>query len=137
MCAEAITRANRDIYSQLSDPLTLRQRQQLDQLLKIRSDSSSTYLAWLRQSPMKSNSKAMLEHIERLRLLHDINLPLGIERTIHQNRLLKMAREGGQMTPANLSKFEPNRRYAVFCSAIRIKAISNDRAKRPSFCASR
>ncbi|MDD3596291.1 Tn3 family transposase [Sulfuricurvum sp.] len=123
MCAEAITRANRDIYSQLSDPLTLRQRQQLDQLLKIRSDSSSTYLAWLRQSPMKSNSKAMLEHIERLRLLHDINLPLGIERTIHQNRLLKMAREGGQMTPANLSKFEPNRRYATLVALV-IEAIA-------------
>jgi TnpA family transposase len=123
MCAEAITRANRDIYFQLSDPLTLRQRQLLDQLLKIRADSSSTYLAWLRQAPMKSNSKAMLEHIELLQLLHDINLPEGIERSVHQNRLLKMAREGGQMTPANLSKFEPNRRYATLVALV-IEAIA-------------
>ncbi|MCV5604153.1 Tn3 family transposase, partial [Escherichia coli] len=30
-----------------------------------------------------------------------------------QNRLLKIAREGGQMTPADLAKFEPQRRYAT------------------------
>ena len=118
MCAEAITRANRDIYFQLSDSLTHQQRQQLDKLLKIRPDSSMTYLAWLRQSPMKSNSKTMLEHIERLQLLHDINLPLGIERSIHQNRLLKMAREGGQMTPTNLAKFESSRRYATLVALV-------------------
>ena len=123
MCAEAITSANRNLYNKLSEPLNNKQREQLDQLLKIRLDSSSTYLAWLRQSPMKSNSKAMLEHIERLKLLHDINLPEGIERSVHQNRLLKMAREGGQMTPANLSKFEPNRRYATLVALV-IEAIA-------------
>jgi hypothetical protein len=32
---------------------------------------------------------------------------------VHQNRLLKIAREGGQMTPADLAKFEPQRRYAT------------------------
>lgn len=37
----------------------------------------------------------------------------GIERQVHQNRLLKIAREGGQMTPADLAKFEPQRRYAT------------------------
>ena len=60
----------------------------------------------------------MLEHIERLQLLHDINLPLGIERSIHQNRLLKMAREGGQMTPTNLAKFESSRRYATLVALV-------------------
>ena len=77
-----------------------------------------TYLAWLRQSPVKSNSKTMLEHIERLQLLHNINLPSGIERSIHQNRLLKMAREGGQMTPTNLAKFESSRRYATLVALV-------------------
>lgn len=32
---------------------------------------------------------------------------------MHQNRLLKIAREGGQMTSADLSKFETQRRYAT------------------------
>jgi hypothetical protein len=55
----------------------------------------------------------MLEHIDRLRTLRALDLPAGIERQIHQNRLLKIAREGAQMTSADLMKFEPQRRYAT------------------------
>lgn len=55
----------------------------------------------------------MLEHIERLKAWQALGLPAGIERQVHQNRLLKIAREGGQMTPADLAKFEPQRRYAT------------------------
>ena len=55
----------------------------------------------------------MLEHIERLKAWQALDLPAGIERLVHQNRLLKIAREGGQMTPADLTKFEPQRRYAT------------------------
>jgi hypothetical protein len=55
----------------------------------------------------------MLEHIERLKAWQALDLPSGIERLVHQNRLLKIAREGGQMTPADLAKFEPQRRYAT------------------------
>ncbi len=53
----------------------------------------------------------MLEHIQRLQTWRALNLPSGIERQIHQNRLLKIAREGGQMTSADLMKLEPQRRY--------------------------
>jgi hypothetical protein len=55
----------------------------------------------------------MLEHIERLKSWQALDLPAGIERQVHQNRLLKIAREGGQMTPADLAKFEVQRRYAT------------------------
>src|SRR3989475_509974 len=72
-----------------------------------------TWLAWLRQSPAKPNSRHMLEHIERLKAWQALDLPAGIERQVHQNRLLKIAREGGQMTPADLAKFESQRRYAT------------------------
>lgn len=72
-----------------------------------------TWLAWLRQSPAKPNSRHMLEHIERLKSWQALDLPAGIERQVHQNRLLKIAREGGQMTPADLAKFEVQRRYAT------------------------
>ncbi|GHL51344.1 hypothetical protein ECZU29_61940 [Escherichia coli] len=36
----------------------------------------------------------MLEHIERLKAWQALDLPTGIERLVHQNRLLKIAREG-------------------------------------------
>lgn len=108
--AEAITRANRRIYDALAEPLADAHRRRLDDLLKRRDNGKTTWLAWLRQSPAKPNSRHMLEHIERLKAWQALDLPTGIERLVHQNRLLKIAREGGQMTPADLAKFEPQRR---------------------------
>jgi TnpA family transposase len=113
ICAEAITRANRRIYAALSEPLLDVHRRRLDDLLKRRDNGKTTWLAWLRQSPAKPNSRHMLEHIERLKAWQALDLPSGVERLVHQNRLLKIAREGGQMTPADLAKFEPQRRYAT------------------------
>jgi len=113
ICAEAITRANRRIHAVLTHSLSAVHRQHLDNLLKRKEGSKTTWLAWLRQSPAKPNSRHMLEHIERLKTLQALDLPTGIERLVHQNRLLKIAREGSQMTPADLAKFEPQRRYAT------------------------
>jgi TnpA family transposase len=113
ICAEAITQANRRIYAVLTDSLTTDHRRRLDSLLKRREEGKSTRLAWLRQSPVKPNSRHMLEHLQRLKAWQALDLPAGIERRVHQNRMLKIAREGGQMTPADLAKFEPQRRYAT------------------------
>ncbi|AOT05767.1 Tn3 family transposase [Arthrobacter sp. U41] len=113
VCAEAITKANRRIYAALTGDLSDDHKHRLDGLLKRREEGKSTRLAWLRQSPVKPNSRHMLEHIERLKAWQALELPAGIERQVHQNRLLKIAREGGQMTPADLAKFEPQRRYAT------------------------
>jgi hypothetical protein len=52
----------------------------------------------------------MLEHIKRLKNFQAIALPDGVDRHIHQSRLLKIASEGGQMTPHDLGKFESERR---------------------------
>ncbi len=113
ICAEAITRANRRIYGALSEPLSSVHRGRLDGLLKRIDNDKSTWLAWLRQSPAKPNSRHILEHIERLKVWQTLELPAGIERLVHQNRLLKIAREGGQMRPGDLAKFERDRRYAT------------------------
>ena len=118
VCAEAITRANRRIYAALADSLSAPHRQRLDDLLKCKEGSKTTWLAWLRQSPAKPNSRHMLEHIERLKALQSLDLPADIDRQVHQNRLLKIAREGGQMTPADLAKFEPQRRYATLAALV-------------------
>ncbi len=112
ICAEALTRANRRIHTALSEPLSDVHRHHLDELLKCR-DGNLTWLSWLRQSPAKPNSRHMLEHIERLKALQALDLPAGIQRHVHQNRLLKIAREGGKMIAADLAKFEPRRRYAT------------------------
>ena len=49
----------------------------------------------------------MLEHIERLKVMETLTLPAGIEREVHQNRLLKLARECGQMTAQHLRSLSP------------------------------
>lgn len=118
MCAEALTVATRHIYSTLCDPLSKQQYQQLDALLLRKPEGKITWLGWLRLSPAKQNSKYMLEHIERLKMLQEIKLVAGIERTLHQNRLLKMAREGSQMTPADLSRLETSRKYATLVTIV-------------------
>ncbi len=117
-CAEAITRANRRIYRALIEPLSDPHRRRLDDLLRLRPDSNLTRLMWLRQSPLKPNSRHMLEHIERLKTFQALGLPDGIGRSVHQNRLLKIAREGAQMSPADLAKFEGERRYATLVAVV-------------------
>ncbi|HQR40224.1 MAG TPA: Tn3 family transposase, partial [Blastocatellia bacterium] len=118
VCAEAVTRANRRIYTTLSKPLTDLHRDILELLLRGKSKKNVTWLTWLRQPPLKTNSRQMIEHIKRLKVLQAIDLPAGIERSVHQNRLLNIAREGAQMTPANLTHLEPERRYATLVAML-------------------
>jgi hypothetical protein len=113
-----IARANRRVYRALVEPLTDSHRAKLDELLKLKAGSSITWLTWLRQAPLKPNSRHMLEHIERLKTFQLVDLPEALGRHIHQNRLLKLAREGGQMTPKDLGKFEPQRRYATLAAVV-------------------
>lgn len=115
-CAEAVTRANRRIYRTLNEPLERHHRRGLDNLLNVAPDMNITWLVWLRQSPRKPNSRHMREHIERLKVFQSLALPDGLGRHIHQNRLLKMAREGAQMQPSDLARFEDERRYATLAA---------------------
>jgi TnpA family transposase len=102
----------------LTSSLSETHRQNIDALLNRKEGSKLTILGWLRQSPAKPNSKYMLEHIERLKCLQAIDLPEDIGKHVHQNRLLKIAREGGQMTPADLARFESQRRYATLVAIV-------------------
>lgn len=117
-CSEAVARANRRVYCALIEPLSQSHRNKLDELLTIKTGSNSTRLTWLRQSPLKPNSRHMMEHIERLKIFQLVALPKGLDRHIHQNRRLKLAREGGQMTPQDLGKFENDWRYATLVAMV-------------------
>lgn len=118
ICAEAITRGNRRIYHTLTESLSDIHRKALDSLLKLHPGSTITNLVWMRQSPAAANARSMLEHIGRLKLLEGLMLPTGLEREVHQNRLLKIAREGGHMTPQHLRDLEATRRYATLVAVV-------------------
>ena len=118
ICAEAITRSERELYVLFTESLSEEQYRQLDQILNVRENSNISTLTWLRQSPGASTPKHLLEHIECLKVLEKLALPNGIERQVHQNRLLKLAREGGQMTPQHFQDLEAARRYATLVAVL-------------------
>lgn len=117
-CSQALALANRRLYRRLIDQTTGTHRQRLDDLLDIKPGTGLTWLVWLRQSPLKPNSRYMLEHIDRLRCFQALGLPGDIGRNVHQNRLLKIAREGAQMTPQDLRRFEADRRHATLVAVV-------------------
>lgn len=92
MCSAALTRANRRLYGTLAGALDARTKHALDRLLRPMEGRSVTALTWLRGTPSKASSPQMLEHLARLRAWRDVGLPDGIAVSVHQNRLLKLAR---------------------------------------------
>jgi hypothetical protein len=98
----AITRANRKIYLTLGDALNDGHRVLLEGLLRQPTGSTSSTLAWLRQPPGAPSAKHLLEHLQRLKTIEALDLSEGLQLQIHQNRWLKLAREGGQMTVQHL-----------------------------------
>ena len=118
VCAEALTRGTRHVYAALTTPLSDPLRCALDTVLTAREGTQTSGLAWLRQPPGTPNAKHVLMHIERLKAIRDLGLPDGLERAVHQNRLLKLAREGGQMTAQHLRDLESNRRYATLVALL-------------------
>lgn len=118
VCSEALTRGTRQVYESLTAPLADHHRRALDGLLAIREGTKRSGLIWLRQPPGPPKPKHVLAHLERLKTIRDLTLPDGLEHAIHQNRLLKLAREGGQMTAQHLRDLEAARRYATLMAVI-------------------
>ena len=118
VCSEALTRGTRQVYQALTAPLADHHRRALDGLLAIREGTQGSELIWLRQPPGPPKPKHVLAHLERLKTLREFRLPNGLEQAVHQNRLLKLAREGGPMTAQHLRDLEPARRYATLVAVI-------------------
>jgi TnpA family transposase len=90
----------------------------LEGLLRQPTGSTSSTLAWLRQTPGAPSAKHLLEHLQRLKTIEALDLPEGLQLQIHQNRWLKLAREGGQMTAQHLRDLEAARRYATLLTVL-------------------
>jgi TnpA family transposase len=118
VCSEALTRGTRQVYEALTTPLSHHHRKVLDGLLKLRESTKGSSLIWLRQPPGPAKPKHILIHLERLKAFRELGLPEGLEHTVHQNRSLKLAREGGQMTAQHLRDLEPARRYATLVAVM-------------------
>ncbi|MDR2068027.1 MAG: Tn3 family transposase [Holosporaceae bacterium] len=113
LCSEAVMKGTKELYDRLLVNLSEEHFARLDKLLTLREKSSSSVFAWLIASPGKPTPPQILKHLERLQYLDELDLPKDIEKSIHQNRLRKIAREGRQMTAQHLRDFEKRRRYAT------------------------
>lgn len=118
LCATVATRAQREVYLLLTAPLSTGHRSALDQLLQPFPPRPISKLAWLRQSPGEPSAKAVLAHIERLLAIRALGLPPDIGRNVHQNRLLRLAREGGQTAVYQLEEYETERRHATLVAIL-------------------
>lgn len=124
--AEVVTLANRSVFSTLTAQLEKQHKSALDSLL-ISEGEQPSRLAWLLQPPGKINGKNVLQHIDRLNSIAALGLPDGIALSVHQNRLLKLAREGRKMSSRDLAKFTDVRRYATLvCIIIEARATLTD-----------
>ncbi len=115
LCVKAIARANRIVFRKLTSALSTEHLKHLDQLLALKPDTSVT---WLRQSPLKPSTRIIRDHNDRLKTYQAVQLPATLGQGVHQNRLLKIAREGAQMMPSDLSKFETERRHATLAALV-------------------
>jgi hypothetical protein len=94
------------------------QRTALDDVLSARSDTKQSMLAWLRQAPGAANPRNILAHIERLKAIRSIALPAEVGRNIHQNHLLRFARQGAQTAANDFRDLTDERRYATLVALL-------------------
>ena len=116
--SEALTRGTRLVYEALTGPLSDPHRRALDALLSVPEGGMGSGLVWLRQPPGPPRPKHILVHLERLKAIRELGLPESLDHTVHQNRLMKLAREGGQMTAQHLGDLESKRRYATLTALL-------------------
>ena len=116
-CSKAMAAGDKIVFSELNAQLISEYKVNLDSLL-IALNNHLSRLSWILQPPGKINGKNVLQHIERLNTIVAIDLPVGIGRLVHQNRLLKLAREGRNMSSRDLTKFSSSRRYAILICVI-------------------
>ena len=118
LCAEVVVRAQRRLYRALTAPLSETQKGKIEALLNLRGGTRQTVLAWLRQPAGAPSARNLLDHVARLQALRQIGLPAELGRNLHQNHLVRLAREGAQTTVYHLKDFEVERRRATLVAIL-------------------
>lgn len=75
-------------------------------------------MSWFRQPPGAPSANSVLAHLARLRAVGALDLPADLGRDVHQNRLLRLARERAQTAVFQLQEYDPLRRYATLVAIL-------------------
>jgi hypothetical protein len=70
------------------------------------------------KAPGSPSANAVLAHLARLRAVRELALPAELGRDVHQNRLLRLAREGAQTAVYQIQEYETSRRYATLVAIL-------------------
>jgi hypothetical protein len=109
----AVTRANRKIYLIVAGDLNDGHRVLLEGLSR---QLDRLPPRWLGYDNRPGSPSA--EHLQRLKTIQALDLPKGVQLQIHQNRWLKLPREGDNMTVQHLRNLEASRRYATLLAIL-------------------
>ena len=105
--------AERRLFRTLTGSLSLKQRTRLDGLLFADTNiRGATRLSWLRQAPGVASPKSVKQIVERLVFLRSLALP-ALPASLHQNRVLQLARKASRYQAQPLLNFKPARRHAL------------------------
>ncbi|NJK43202.1 MAG: DUF4158 domain-containing protein [Pleurocapsa sp. SU_196_0] len=118
LVATALTRAARDTCALLLSGVPPATLERLDGLLTPEAGRHETRHAWLRQPPGRPSQRSFLHLLKRLEFIRALRLDPDAARTVHQNRLRQLAREGAQLAAHHLEDFEPQRRRATIVATL-------------------
>jgi TnpA family transposase len=105
--------AEKCLFRVLTATLTLEHRSRLDGLLHADAGRRGTArLIWLREPPGVTSAKSVKQIVERLLFLRGLGLP-ALPPTLHQNRVLQLARKCSKYQTQPLLKFKAERRHAL------------------------
>lgn len=110
--------ARLEVRTQLIGQLSEDQKRRLDDLLLPETEGSSAPLVWLRQPPPNPSPRNFVRLAEKLSFIRDLGLDLAATRSVHQNRLRQLAREGAKTTPSNLRRLESEHRHTMLVAFI-------------------
>lgn len=105
--------ARTQLQNKLTSQLTDEQKTKLDALLDSEIENTSSPLVWLRQAAPNPTATGFLSHFKRLEHIRALELNSELIKTIHQNRLKQLTREGSKITPHNLKRLVAPHRYAI------------------------
>lgn len=118
LCSEAITIATKWVYETLLEQCSKMQLDKLQKLFTSKPNTNISYLGWLQMRNFVANPKFILEHIQRLRFIKELDLPKNIEFSIHSNRLIKLAKEGKNLSSFDIARFETKRKNATIIAIV-------------------
>jgi TnpA family transposase len=118
LIAAVLVVAERHVADQLTKDLSMEQVDALDALLRSKTGTPTSVLAWARQPPTAPGHRALARIVEQLTCVRAVGLKPAIAEGVHPERLRKLAREGARFTAQHLRNLSPLRRRATLVATV-------------------